>query len=1313
MTGKLEDGVELGGSGGHAIAGYDYQIDVSIWLALDLVLSSKLARELVLEPASQEDLEADLAEHEPGRVTSTVAMDDYRLVVQVKLRTGNAWTVSGLKALLRHGSIKRTSASKRLTDPTIRYLLVTNAALNGLTKDLRVRRVGRWPKPHCLPKSIKQALPKDAAGRLAIVGSFEEHSVVLEIKRLLTEAFRVPNSRWSGCLQKLREEARIRISRGGAGLWKRSELERVVRDFEGYLASSPELADYVYPTNWNELRAAMADRHGALIIGQSGTGKTLATKKLYEELRQEIEGLSHVSITLGPQQLRNDKTEPPVLYDIEDPWGRFDFDPASRPWNDQLSTLLAQARADRMIVATSRLDVAKSSKALPDVRPWVIQLEAEHYGADERHLLFRTRIPKLPRELQRTAAQSEEKVLSELATPLEIQKFFDALTTVDRKGLTNSPRFIHEAIGQAHENSIERTVIEQIAQRDDVRAAAVIWGLLKANGKLSLRTLRAIEEKLIEQDQIFIKGVEPLVSFFVAARNLRQTEETVTYYHPRVEAGIERALKEYALLVRRTLRQLVDALISPSGPGENWGTSTAAKIVSAAIRHSEIKTTPSNTAQRAIDAWLSQELEEPDDDLLRKLRLAAAAGSNKSIVSEVARFLLHRPEKKSFPFVARWRPPEHDDEWYAQMHAAPETKPLLSAFIRNALPEDRDDYGSDFATEVERLAPDLTDAFLDAAKSAIQYDNTLASTAIIEGAIKDLTGFGTVVDQAVEALTPTAADEQKHRDIVLSLINKEFSEAYAEHISEDDSGYIARRLLRAYVEKARDTFGWQFLAQHKHVAHLRHHWLREFCDRNTDGQPEEVIGLVSACFDTADEAELWNALKLRWDARCADKLRARVVEGHPSAEVRTAALECLIIHEQRMIAAVLETLALKDQAQLAQLSIDLGQISRKNVGAKIDAAIETLPQTYQEFSRAASALQADTPPTVSSGALSLLTGIHPNGADIRAFRVALDRHFHIDVEDDIRWLLDHGNDRAIAVSAIEAAIRRKMCEEIESALGHRFAHVCSRALEALTAPLPAPVPQRFLDFAKAKGSPVRKALVQILEAKPHIDHLQTLLVLANDRWSTSSMYEQGCEDYPIATAAITAIEKLGSVPDDAAGRLFGIAIESQDPQLRAAIFELLARRQGAGMQKRLFDLSVAPGTLQVRIAASRALLIAHESIASEIVAGITPDLIKSRDSSIACQLTLLLGVRGQLIDVEKSAEALATSDERRVFLVLLVWLVNDRDANVAKRIAAMLPTNHRAVQWALGNPIDEVSDTILDDLGDVHAVAETLPYLKR
>ncbi|TCG02821.1 hypothetical protein BZM27_53015 [Paraburkholderia steynii] len=44
------------GSGAYALAGYDYQVDVSIWLALDLMLGSGMTQMIELEPGTEEDL---------------------------------------------------------------------------------------------------------------------------------------------------------------------------------------------------------------------------------------------------------------------------------------------------------------------------------------------------------------------------------------------------------------------------------------------------------------------------------------------------------------------------------------------------------------------------------------------------------------------------------------------------------------------------------------------------------------------------------------------------------------------------------------------------------------------------------------------------------------------------------------------------------------------------------------------------------------------------------------------------------------------------------------------------------------------------------------------------------------------------------------------------------------------------------------------------------------------------------------------------------------------------------------------------------
>jgi hypothetical protein len=1306
-----------GGAGADALAGYEYQMDVSVWLALDLVLANKLTHECVLEPVSQEDLEADLDEFAPGRITSAVPMTGYRLIVQAKLRTGDAWTVAGVKNLLNHGTI-RESAAKRLADPTVRYLLVTSAALNGRARKLRVRHAGVWPKAAEVPAMIAKSLSAGAAGRVAIVSNEDEERLASDIKTLLTESFRVPNARWDECRRALREEARIRIRGGGFGRWTRAELEDVIRKYDGYVASSPELEHYVHPTNWADLKSAMSSRHAALIIGQSGTGKTMATKKLYDELRTVVPGLARVAITLGPQQLRDDETKPPVLYDVEDPWGRFDFDPKCRPWNDQLAQFFARAAHDRMIIATSRLDVANGSGALDTVKPWLIALEAEHYGARERRMLYQTRIAALPRTLQVVAQQSEKRVLAELGTPLEIQKFFDALPTLDPLGLRNPPSFVAEAISRAHQNSIERTVIEQIERRHDVRAAAVIWALLEVSDKLSLGVLRRIEEGLAELEPHLAEGVSPLVTFFVAARNLRQTEATVAYYHPRVESGIEQTLRRHDLLTRRTLQLLIDVLMSLDGAGEDWGTAAAVRVVAATNRLPDLKPNASVEAQAKIDAWLGAKLTKPAQDFDATLQLAAAAGSARSGVSEAARFLLHRPDP-AFGHMLEWGPPEHDEPWYARLRADPEIKPLLETFIREVLPTDRADFRrGKFVAEAERLATGLSEAYLAAAARALHFGVTQTSDVIAEGALKDLDGFEAIVDAAVEVLTPTEASRREAEEMHLAIVNGEYSDDYAEYLADNEEGYTANEFLEAYVHSVRIARGWHGFPVHRHREQLLHFWLRELSKDSPSS--DEVAAAFAATYDGNSEDDLWHVLLRAWDPCYLPALMRRVLGGHAVRAVRLASLTCLVERAPEQLTAIGAKLVEGGRRpRLVEIAIELADLRyrRSGIGEEpracaAEAAVVALLPVYGEVSAAAFALATNQPPALSSEARDLIGRMEGDSEELRSFRVRLDRYITLPVIDDVRWLLANTSESDIAVEAIEAAIRHGMTGEIEAALTHRFAHVVASALKAVASALPAPLPEALLALAKAKGSPVRKALVELLDAKPHQRHLPALLQLVRDQWSRSVRYLGERDDYPIARAAVPAIAKLAPLSAEAADQLYRVAIDTGDMGLRYDLFALLARSAGAPIQRLLFDLAASPGQLSVRRAAASALLAGADHAAPEIVARITPVLLATRPESVAARLLVLLAWKGELDAVMKAAEALATNEKRRVFLVLIIGMLADRDAAAANQIAGMLPANHPAVAWALGKNIGAPPENVLDNLGDPSSVAEVLLYLK-
>lgn len=1306
------------GSGGSSLAGYDYQIDVSVWLALDLILASGLTPAIELEPGSEEDLEAQLADDEPEHTETHVNIDGYTLIVQVKWRTGDAWTVAGIKRLLKHGSVTRPSASERLTNSNARYLLVTSAALNGGTRVLRVKRAGSWPKESEMPPSISKILPINARGRVAIVSNLDEDRLLEEIKRLLIERFCIPNSRWFECLSTLRKEARLRILRVGDGRWHRNELEHIIREHDGYLASSPQLEHYVHPRNWQDLRDAMEAKNAAIIIGQSGTGKTLATNKLYEELLLKNRGLTRVPIRWGPQQLRDDRTPPPVLYDIEDPWGRYDFDPSSRPWNDELSHLLSNARADRMIIVTSRRDVAMSSHALKSVEPWIVPLEAEHYGKHERQQLYRTRIDALPRDVRLLAKDAESEVLDDLATPLEIEKFFDALRTMERPQHNQERGFIKDAINKAHERSIEHTVIQQIEHRVDVSAAAVIWGFLKASDRLSLRMLRDLELKLAERPS-FEKGITPLVDFFVAARNLRLGAGDVTYYHPRVEAGVKRALENNTVPAKRALQALLDVLTDPDRLEENWGGGVAARIVAATAPIKDLMIIPRPKAAIKIDAWLSDRVADPSSKFSEYMSLAAAAGSAASNAAEFARFILHRPDKR-FGFLDIWQPTDHPDVWYDRLRADSTIAVIVGRFIREMLPHDRSRYDLTLVDYLDRLAPDLTPVYLEAAAEIVHQGYIYCSDVVAAGALRDLDGFESIVDSAVKVLTPTSEELANACEIQLAITNEVYDGDYGEHFENDD-GYTAANFLQGYADRVREVKGWHSLAKHRHAERLLFYWMRAFVRESKVEPPsvDELAGAFAATFGNEEEDSVWFVLAQHWDTDYQEHLLSRIREGSLLSAVRHAALACLVERAPNSLKLIVEELQqVGKDGRLVELIIDLSYLQNKIAGDglrheaaaiaalnHLDPALRELCEGVRESGKNKRKLQ-----TLSPSALLLLAKPTPSNPAVCELRIR--RYLELpSVRADIEWMLTYGDDHDICVEAIDAAIDLGMEDIVTGALSHKFSHVVAKALLAIGGNLTAPLPVDLLSLSRAEGSPVRKALVQLLLTKPHLNHLPVLLHLVQDQWSSSSYNYGENDDFPIARTAADAIRELGPLDSATLERLQEIALQTSDQMLRVALFEITIAQGGLAFQERLFELAVTPGRIEARHAAVRAMLRRMGSLELIVTSQITTDLLATCEPSIAVELTLIAACQLSIVERMKIASGITANLQRRALVLLMLWpKVNP--CEISKSTIEQLLDGHPALEWVNAGPVKSQEDSFIADLGDPAICREILEWLK-
>ena len=810
MADQDQDDEKSTAGGPAGIRGYEYQVDVLVWAALELVLSRRTAAQVVLEPCSKEDLEAEIGENDPGKVSAQLETGGRTLVVQAKTRSTTDWALPDVLKLLEHGSAGRPSPKDRLKDPKLRYLVFTDASLLNVAKGLRTRAIDVWPKVADFPASLAEKLPPGSAGRVAFFDATDESVMQMRIHALLTEAFGVPVTQREACRLALRNEARARMAGAKAGVWTRAELEELICGFEGYFASSPMLSGYVPPTNWDAISGQLMADKAVVISGASGTGKTMTSEALWDFASKQYPGLKRVHIQVGPSTIRTTLPNVPVFFDVEDPWGRFKPLPGSEEWNDKLPDFLRGARSDRLFVVTTRSEFLEAAAAKL-VKPWIVKLEAENYGPAERAQIYEGRVRELPPRLREYARSNQSFVLGQLSTPLELRKFFDALLASD--GPTGTHSRIREAIASAHTEAIHTYVASMIEEREAVRPAAVIWALLKAVEKLSRELIPEVEDHLYAVNKEYGTEVDRLVNVMVAARNLRQVGSVVTYYHSKVAQGFEAALLNNRNLAKEVISNVATVLLAlDDSKTDDWGREACANVVAAGKQLTDLRFKCPSDVQVELDKWISRVLLKPDVDFEHFLKLATTVGSAQSAPSELARFLLNTT--KGHMGFRSWTPLKEDDEWFKRIAAAPETKAICERFVRTCLPSDiGGNYWPTFSDYLQRLAGDS--AIAEAIEPSDEHGHLtklrfgIVNGFAVEKSIRWLLANSDDVACAVEAFQ--AAVDSNLVDVVASGFAHKFAGVHALALKASvaaANGQIDRHLYaaaddeRGYVREA-------------------------------------------------------------------------------------------------------------------------------------------------------------------------------------------------------------------------------------------------------------------------------------------------------------------------------------------------------------------------------------------------------------------------------------------------------------------------------------------------------------------------------
>jgi hypothetical protein len=1296
------------------LAGYEYQVDVSVWAALDLVLAKKLVSNVELEPTSQEDIEASLAATDPGTVAVGIATPHRKLVIQAKQRSTAAWNLKSIAALLKHGGTSRVSAKDRLQDPRVHYLLVTSAPLTGVASGLRIRQFGQTGDANGMPASLKRELHPGSEGRVAVLANEEGDRIEQRIKDLLMDAFRVPHSKWKSCLNTLRQEARSKMTGRSARTWELAELETTVRAFDGYFATSPELDKYVRPTNWQILCDKLESEHAVVIAGRSGTGKTMAAAALWSHIRSKIPGIERIPIQSGPGQLRTLERSGPVLFDIEDPWGRYRFDPDSEEWNDKLPTFLHAARPDRLFVVTTRDDVLADADAVRKTLPWRVPLEAEHYRYTERRRLYDNRIASLRRDLQALAIDERGRVLKELETPLEIQKFFDALAIVTDAEAKRGPEKISYAIAQSHRDSIEDTVANQVKARGAFHWAAIIWGLLKANPKLSRELMPEIQDRLSDYEPKYESGFEELVNFLVAGRSLRQVDSAISYYHPRVEAALERIVLADRIPSRKTLGYLCDVLISFDGTGtSDWGRYAAAHLVAACKGLEDLRFQPSPDARKAMDAWLVGKLSNPNSEFAELLRLAARAGSDQCMPAELARFLTERALQSSF-FSKRYEPIDQPAEWYAKVSAHPAVRQICDAFVRGVLPYGPRDYPAELPDHLIRLAGDLTPAFVEAGLKIVKHGVNMNSDAVANGALVNLDAFAPVVTAALDFWKSLEGDTE-WAQTALKIKNGEYSGDYAEHLSETagEDGYTANELLKAYLGRLRSERGWTAVRDHPERPRLLRWWLDIV--RREDAEPKpsmpEVQEVLRDAFGSDREEWLWETLIVHWHDDFGRALIERILGGHPDADVRAEAVACLALKAPELFGQIKtalvdagNTIRLVGFFDDLSLASDARSYREKGLSSLSSQWMQALDAAHRGLVNAFAKPEAERNWTLPAESIELARALAPVDERGRLIKIRFGVANGFGVDDEIEALLAQTQDVEIATAAIDTAIATQCSHIVARGLQHVLGAVRARSLESVAARTAGNLPDELLRMAHDKSRYVRESLVRVISKRLIPAYVDTLLLLAGDTWSDwTGIPGHANADYPIARAAADCLMNTPGLPVDKAQVAMERAKVCQDFKVRTALFKAVALNASAFDREEVLKIVRSPGRTDVRTGAALALWHAADHGKTEFVSGIeAQDLIRLA-ADLSGVLTLIVGRHGDDAAVEAAIATFAAVPARKVFLLLLAYAASDRNHEVLRRIRAPLPEGHMAKALLAGTVNRPLPRSAVDDLGDVPA----------
>jgi hypothetical protein len=871
--------------GNAGYTGYEYQIEVTIWIALDLILAKQATDEITIEPRSDEDVEAAVRDPESALLDAALKGDRLDLVLQAKTRSRGPWTAQAIADVLLGKAGKDTGSDRKRSrplsmlevEPKRRYVFVTNESSVESLRPHVGDHLFDFPEVDDLPPHSRSGWSAEKraalAPRVLLLTGVTEETLRSRIERLLEKQGHVPKSKHEACIRDLRDEVRSRIRGRHTGRWKRDELLAVLVQHGGSIAPIRDMDHYVRPSSYDQIKERLDKRHAVVIAGPSGTGKTLTADILELELRRGDPPFDVVGEEHGPGYVRGQLTRSdPVLFHLRDPWGGNRLMPGADRWSGELLKLIERAGSGRKFLVTSRSDVLESAghELTKALAPYIVRIEIGDYGSARLAEIYNNFASDLTGQARVLSGSYRDEALAVLGRPYEIRRFIVALSREDE----DAPRRATDLIAESQIDAISRVIAEQIAAlgADGVQSAAILWSMLSARAAVPREVFAKLSRRLRTADPSFRPDVEGLIDFMVAGQNLRRDGSTLSFYHPRVEEGLRLALMKQRGEAEFLLGKVVDILVAWDGEKADWGRETALGVLRAADRVDGLDVEPSAATRTHIDGYLENVTlcAEKRFEFDRALRDLVKFGSADHVPSRLARILIEGSnESENLVLGDRWQVPVIDPDEKASLRADPRTRRIVERFIREVLPFTHRDYAPELVALLNVLMPDVGEAYWDAFDTVAgpggPHENI---DVIVRGT---LAGDSPNYDRAIERFLRSNDEADRWMEAFSADLRRAEEHAVdadvADHILEEPSErYLnSERGMQCLVKLRREREGVQWIADHPRVQLLARA-LAEVLSNSSKKPDIDELRLLLDVSEGWTRRVAWSVVENHWDS---------------------------------------------------------------------------------------------------------------------------------------------------------------------------------------------------------------------------------------------------------------------------------------------------------------------------------------------------------------------------------------------------------------------------------------------------------------